>query len=80
MSLINEKDAACFRWLMVNAVYMRKADANGPECPILHLMTDLWNSQPDVSAQERLVKHIEEQIEKGISRTDQAIRSIRSDA
>ena len=58
----NEKDAARFRWLMENAVRMRRADSEGPECPMLALLVDIWNHDSKTPAVERIIKYIDEQL------------------
>lgn len=58
-----EKDAARFRWLMEKAVTMRRADTQGPECPLLQLAVDLWNEDSKTPAVERIIKFIDSGLE-----------------
>lgn len=53
-------DAERFRYLMKHHVGMEEADSHGPECPRLLLYADIRNEQAHISAVERIIKEIDE--------------------
>lgn len=53
------KDADRFRWLITNKSGKRRADSDGPECPMLLMYADIWNLQPHRPPADRLVEAID---------------------
>lgn len=55
-------DGERYQYLM-SMVTMRRADSDGPECPMLSMYADIWNEEPNKPAKQR----IQEVLDKGIA-------------
>lgn len=47
---------------LMEKVTMRRADSDGPECPMLLVYADIWNEQPNKTAKQRIQEVLDNEI------------------
>lgn len=64
MSGYDFTDSERLHWLLTNAVGMQPADRDGPECPRLFLLADIWNTHPEIPPWQRILSEINSRMKR----------------